>query len=443
MSRSRGNDWPVYRRALIVGGGGLAAAVVLAAAGHAAPPGPALAKMPVIPSVRAIAPVKKLAPARIPAALTPALRKKGFHECNPHDPLGLGPYAPYRKLSMGRIAIPQKGGHTADMGFDVVVHFHGYSAVRKTLVQTAGGVAYVGIDRGIGSGPYSKAFKKRDVFPLLIRSIEGALKKHTHDEGAHIRHLALSAWSAGYGAINEILKQGDARVDAVVLLDGLHAAWNPASPKRDGSLRSLSSQPLAPTFHFARRALSGEKVFIFTHSTVDPEKYPSTEATANLLLHELGARRTAKNPGQDPFGQTGTVDQRGFHVWSYRGGRENAHCDHIRHIARAVRLLEQKWRTPEMDRNVPPTAAPKLGGGAKMAETSPGVQLELVPETANGAQAADEAANASTPPAGREVTGVSKEQQTADSVPAQAGALTPPAAVENVAADLASPSPEG
>ena len=26
--------------------------------------------------------------------LTPALRQKGFHECNPHDPLGLGPYAP-------------------------------------------------------------------------------------------------------------------------------------------------------------------------------------------------------------------------------------------------------------------------------------------------------------------------------------------------------------
>ena len=44
------------------------------------------------------------------------LRKKGFHECFPHDPIGLGPYTPFKNLSMGRIALPQVGGHTADMG---------------------------------------------------------------------------------------------------------------------------------------------------------------------------------------------------------------------------------------------------------------------------------------------------------------------------------------
>src|ERR1700690_1683446 len=47
-------------------------------------------------------------------ALTPELRHRGYNECNPYDFVGLGPYAPYRKLRVGRIAIPQKGGHTKD-----------------------------------------------------------------------------------------------------------------------------------------------------------------------------------------------------------------------------------------------------------------------------------------------------------------------------------------
>ncbi|MBI3204460.1 MAG: hypothetical protein HYZ29_23185 [Myxococcales bacterium] len=71
------------------------------------------------------------------APLTPELRAKGFTECNPHDPLGLGPYAPFRPVPFGKILIPKKGGHTPDMGFDVVIHFHGADAVRKYLVQSA------------------------------------------------------------------------------------------------------------------------------------------------------------------------------------------------------------------------------------------------------------------------------------------------------------------
>lgn len=313
-----------------------------------------------------------------PEALTDALRAKGFHECNPHDPMGLGPYAPYRNLSMGRIAIPQKGGHTADMGFDVLIHFHGHSAVRKTVVQVAGGIAYVGIDKGLGSGPYSKAFERSDVFPTLLRSIEGALKQHTHDEGAHIRHVGLSAWSAGYGAVNEILKHGDERVDAVILLDGLHAAWNPAAPKRDGSLRSLTSQTLTPTFEFAKKALHGEKIFIFSHSGVDPEKYPSTSSTADLLLHELGLSRTPVPETAGKFHQKSGADQQGFHLWSYAGTNEYAHCAHIPLIKRALGIVETAWNTPLMDRNVPNTPAPKLGGGDEEPEVAATLDVGVV-----------------------------------------------------------------
>jgi hypothetical protein len=297
-----------------------------------------------------------------PEPLTPELRHKGFHECYPHDPMGLGPYAPYQNIRIGRIAIPQQGGHTADFGYDVVVHFHGHSAVRKTLVQVARGVAYVGIDKGLGSGPYMREFKVPDTFPSLRHSIEGALRRHTGDERAHIRHLALSCWSAGYGAVNEILKRHGDLVDAVVLLDGLHAAWSRTHRRHDGSVKSACDRAIYPTFDFARRALAGEKIFIFTHSNVDPDRYPSTKLTADLLLYQLGVERQPVSEGATGrFRQLSTADVAGLHVWGYEGTDTFAHCAHIPLMARALHVLEAAWDTPPMDRSVAPTPAPKLG----------------------------------------------------------------------------------
>jgi hypothetical protein len=104
--------------------------------------------------------------------------------------------------------------------------------------------------------------------------------------------------------------------------------------------------------------MNGEKIFIFTHSDVDPETYPSTRQTADLMLHELGLERHPLDPKGDRFGQTGSVDEKGFHLWSYRGTNEGAHCSHISHITPALHLIEEVWETPALDRSVPPTPAP-------------------------------------------------------------------------------------
>lgn len=295
----------------------------------------------------------------MPAPLTAELRKKGFNECNPPDPIGFGPYMPFARCGMGHIALPQRGGHTADFGYDVILHFHGAPPIRKTLVQVARGVVFVGVDLGIGSGKYSNAFKAREAFPALRRSIERALKRHSGNANAHIRHLALSAWSAGYGAVNEILKHGDEGIDAVVLLDALHAGWDP-SRRRDGTVNSLSSAFIAPTVEFARRALRGEKLFVFTHSYVDPVSYPSTSLTAQLLLKELDVTRKAVAIPDGSLTQEWAVDQAGLHVWSYHGHDELTHCAHISLMARVLRdILEESWDTPEMDRTVPPSQLPR------------------------------------------------------------------------------------
>jgi len=313
---------------------------------------------------------RKLVPAQFkaqlpklaPEQLTASLRKRGYHECNPHDPIGLGPYDPYRTTrARGRLLIPQKGGHTPDMGFDVLIHFHGGEPVRKTLVQVARGVTFVGIDLGINSGPYMKAYQSPGTFQVLRDSIEENLRDKTGDPRAHIRNLGLSAWSAGYGAVNEILKLSDPGVDSVALLDGLHAGFDPAFGGMN-SRRPLSGLNIEPILDFARQAQRGEKLFVFTHSEVDPVTYPSTKRTADFVLSQLGIPRTAAPESNLPFALTSRAEQSGFHVWAYTGGDTKAHCEHITFIAPIVRdLIEPRWDTPPMDRNVPFNKAPKLG----------------------------------------------------------------------------------
>ena len=333
---------------------------------------------------------RKLVPAHVTAKLpvlkaeqlTSALRSKGYHECNPYDPIGLGPYDAYRNVRVrGRMLIPQVGGYTKDKGFDVLIHFHGHEPVRKTLVQVTRGISFVGIDLGTLSGPYMKAFQTPGTFSVLKESIEQALRDKTGDERAHIRHLGLSAWSAGYGAVNEILKESDPGVDGVVLLDGLHAGYDPSVGAAPGHDRPLSAANISPILEFARKAKRGEKIFIFTHSHVDPVTYPSTTKTADLMLEELGLKRHAVELSNAPFPLTGRADKNGFHLWSYKGGDTKAHCQHIQFIAPAVRdILEPRWDTPPMDRNVPFTKAPKLGVAKPAVDPKPAPDSETGPD---------------------------------------------------------------
>jgi hypothetical protein len=307
---------------------GLAARLGPPVAAAALPPEPP-------PSPRRIAPVAR------------ELREKGYNDCYLPDP-GPGAYLPYRPgPTGGRLFLPARGGRTGDYGYDVLVHFHGAEPVRKTLVQVSEGLVYLGIDLGLLSGPYEKAYEGAQAFSALRAGVERALRAHAGDARAHVRHLGLSAWSAGYGAVNAVLRHHAAEVDAVILLDGLHADFVADKPR--ASLDSLSAAHLAPTFAFAEAALRGEKIFFFSHSHVDPVEYASTARTGELLLAALGLEKTfVPDPDSgDAFGLRAYVDRGGFHLRDYDGRNEHAHCAHTRFVEEPlVDLLAPAWQTP-------------------------------------------------------------------------------------------------
>src|SRR4030095_6193760 len=81
---------------------------------------------------------------------------------------------------------------------------------------------------------YSQAFPN----PLALRKLLQTVGDKLEERGvAHpqLGRLALSAWSAGYAAIEQIIRQPEHRraVDAVLLFDGLHARYVPDTARVD------------------------------------------------------------------------------------------------------------------------------------------------------------------------------------------------------------------
>jgi hypothetical protein len=260
-----------------------------------------------------------------PAASTQtqkSVAQRGVNPCNTPDP-GFGSYERWsRGISMGQMLVPKRRPSSAD-GVDVVVHFHGHEPARKEWVHVMDGAVLVGIDLGLGSGPYEAAFASPGALKTLLESVERQLTKRWGK--VRLRNVALSAWSAGYGAVQGILSHawGRERVDAVILLDGLHCGYRG---------QSLNEPQLRPFMTFSELAARGEKLMVVTHSSIIPPGYASTTETGNFLVRHLGGRpRPARPRASDPMGLelVSRFSRRGFHLRGFAGNDKLDHCAHL------------------------------------------------------------------------------------------------------------------
>jgi hypothetical protein len=274
----------------------------------------------------------------------PKKRRGGINPCMTPDP-GFGIYDPWGGgLTVGQVLMPHKGGITKRGSFDVVIHFHGHEPIRKEFVKTADGIVLVGIDLGIGSGAYGSAFSAPYVFENLLASIERAVAKHAGVKTAKIRKLALSAWSAGYGALDQILRQpAGKKVDAVILLDSLHAGYT------DEQSGALKTEQLTPFVAFAKKAAAKQAFMFMSHSSIIPPGYASTTEVAKYVVGELHGKpkRTSR---EDVLGldMIDRFDKGNFHMRGYTGEDKPDHCAHIGLMADIVRVhLEPRWKTPK------------------------------------------------------------------------------------------------
>jgi hypothetical protein len=270
-------------------------------------------------------------------------RRGGLNPCMTPDP-GFGLYDGWSTApTVGQMIAPRKGGLTKSGGFDLVVHFHGHEPIRKEFVKTGNGVVLVGIDLGIGSGAYSNAFASPYVFDKLLESVEAEMSRRSGKK-ARIRHLALSSWSAGYGAVEQILQQpAGKKVEALILLDSVHTGYI------DEGQRTLKTDQLAPFVAFAARAAKKQTFMYMSHSSIIPPGYASTDEVADYVVSTLKGK-PKKASRKDVLGLDlyERFDKGDFHMRGYTGNDKPDHCAHIGLMADVMKThLVPRWKTPK------------------------------------------------------------------------------------------------
>lgn len=185
------------------------------------------------------------------------------------------------QLELGTLFIPAKLKLKATT--PLLIHFHGGTWLPEVAAVRVN-TAVISIQAGSGSGVYAKAFSDPQRFGNLLKEAEAKA-------GVKFSPLTLSGWSAGYGAIREILKTAESydRVDRVLLIDGLHTGYVSGKPGPQES--QLETEPLEIFVKFARDAVAGKKRMMITHSEIFPGTFASTTETTEYLINQLGAKR--------------------------------------------------------------------------------------------------------------------------------------------------------
>jgi hypothetical protein len=225
--------------------------------------------------------------------------------------------------------------------FDLVLQFHAAQGPTEAMFRASELDAVVVIvNLGLASGPYENMFLGKRAFGDFLLAVSAEV--HSACRGAGPRRVALSSWSAGYGATLRILEHeaNRQRVDAVLLADGLHAALESKHP------RVVKAVALAPVDRFADQAARGERLLAITHSEIATPSYASTTETANFLLASHGIEPEWSDlPGPRPSMPLRSLAQQGgLWVAGYGGQDASAHCDHLRALGETLLpLLAARW----------------------------------------------------------------------------------------------------
>ncbi len=200
----------------------------------------------------------------------------------------------YASIRGGVLFTPETFTPTGS-SYDLVLHFHGSTQLVRESAEVAGlNAAVAVINLGIGSGAYEDQYAQPGMYESLLADIDRALAQRGLPT-PRLRRVALSSWSAGYGAIAKILelRRGIERLDAVLVTDGIHCGFVPGHPS------GLNHLQLASFARAAQLAASGQMLFTITHSEIDPIAYASSSATADYLLGAAAGHPVERAPAFD------------------------------------------------------------------------------------------------------------------------------------------------
>jgi hypothetical protein len=220
---------------------------------------------------------------------------------------------------------------------NLVIHFLGAAWLPELAVAGLNDNTIVAVvNLGAGSGIYDRSFSDPAAFDSVLATA-------AREAGvASFKRVTLVGFSAGHGAVRAILRdpKAFARVDAVLLLDGMHTSYMPEGTvlEKGGTLDPKNVEAFV---RFAQAAMRGEKRFLVTHSEIFPGTFASTTETADYLLHALGLKRTpVLKWGPRGMQQLSEVSSGKFRLLGFAGNSAPDHIDQLHGMPEFLRALE-------------------------------------------------------------------------------------------------------
>ncbi len=216
----------------------------------------------------------------------------------------------------------------SDAPLDFVIHMHGdHALAQDAYFSTWKQAALISVHINGLSSVYTNYFASPTALQNLLDRAAAALPARVAGSATPSSRLALTAFSAGYAGVRQILAQPAhrARVRSVVLGDGLHTGYvngNQVDPAQ-----------MIDFVAFARSAAAGATDFRFSHSSIVPGTYASTTECANYLIAQLAASR-APWSGTNALGMTSTsrCQVARFAVHGFAGNQAADHTKHFQYL---------------------------------------------------------------------------------------------------------------
>jgi hypothetical protein len=241
----------------------------------------------------------------------------------------------WRPLSRGRFIAPRELTVDSSDHFDLIMHLHGEEPVRRELVKSGAHLVLYTLTLDPSQG-YAPLFSGTGLYGAVVAEIEQALSKRA-GKPLHVGRVALSAWSAGFVGIEAALLQKESKdVDAVILIDGLHA------PRGD---RSAFEAQLQPFVDYAARAARGERFMFVSHSSIDPPSFASTTECAHYLIASLhGKPEAVKRTDALGLELIEYFGRGNFQVRGYAGNDKADHCAQLGVLRDVYAALQRRWQ---------------------------------------------------------------------------------------------------
>jgi len=263
----------------------------------------------------------------------------------------------WRGVSFGSYLAPKADFVAKDGGVDVVFHFHAGQMAERQMKDSGMNAVFVSCGFGLGSGAYADAFASPHRFGRMLDELVKNLETQTGAEKGmlHVRHLALTSWSAGFAAIGKILgvERYYAMTDAVVLNDSLHSVYKDPNPKTAAQGAERVDLKMMRSFlRFAKDAAAGQKVMTITHSAIIPPDYASSSEATQALLTAIEIPYPSVASGDGETWRTMTLGKRAdagnLHVRGFRGQGPRDHFEHLYLIGQVLRSwVVPRWKREE------------------------------------------------------------------------------------------------